>query len=302
MAGPERSFKETGDLFTRSFVYFRHPLVHAFYHAERGRTVANMAETAKLMGATTRIRSSFGALCLAMLVGSACTKEVPGPATNTVIVVDTTGVPPGMVADIDGNVYATTVISGKRWFAENLKTTHYANGSPIPYQPVNADWGGLTTGAWTAYNNDLSYEVHYGKLYNWYTVIDPRNACPTGWHVPTDEEWKQLELALGVPDSTLNSTGPRGSAANTGGRMKSTDLWAAPNAGADNSSGFTAYPGGGRSNSGGFYAIGVQGNWWSSSPFDSTQAMQRRLLNNDNGIFRFAAMKIFGNSVRCVED
>lgn len=84
--------------------------------------------------------------------------------------------------------------------------------------------------------------------------------------------------------------------------MKSTDLWAAPNAGADNSSGFTAYPGGGRSNSGGFYAIGVQGNWWSSSPFDSTQAMQRRLLNNDNGIFRFAAMKIFGNSVRCVED
>ena len=249
----------------------------------------------------TSVLSTLIGICLVYSTG--CKKEEPStPNTSTVFVVDTVSVPLGMVADVDGHVYATTVIGGKRWMAENLKTAHYTNGDPVPYMPTNSTWEDLTTGAWSNYAQDASYDILYGKLYNWHTVIDPRNVCPTGWHVPTDLEWQSLEVALGMQGSESEGLGVRGTAANVGGQLKAVSLWDSPNTGADNSSGFSGYGGGGRSNSGSYFAIGTQGNWWSSTTLDSTQAYQRRLSNTMAGISRFGALKSFGNSVRCVQN
>lgn len=58
---------------------------------------------------------------------------------------------------------------------ENLRTTVYANGDPIPNVTDDVQWENLSAGAWAHYNNDNQYENPYGKLYNWYTLADPRN-------------------------------------------------------------------------------------------------------------------------------
>jgi hypothetical protein len=95
----------------------------------------------------------------------------------------------GSVTDIDGNTYATIQIGTQVWMAENLRTTRYRNGDPIPNVTDKWKWGGLSRGAWCHYENDPKYEVPYGKLYNWHTVSDARKMCPTGWHVPYEAEW-----------------------------------------------------------------------------------------------------------------
>ena len=96
---------------------------------------------------------------------------------------------PGAGVTYGGVNYPTVVLgNGQEWMAENLRTTTYANGDPIPNVTDPNQWGALTTGAWAHYNNDSQYENPYGKLYNWYAVDDSRNVCPTGWHVPSDAE------------------------------------------------------------------------------------------------------------------
>lgn len=115
----------------------------------------------------------------------------------------------GTVTDIDGNVYQTVKIGNQWWMAENLKVSHYQNSDAIPNVTNNSDWGNLSTGAYCAYNNDNVNISTYGLLYNWYAVADSRELAPTGWHVPTDEEWKQLEMSLGMSDSEANDRGWR---------------------------------------------------------------------------------------------
>jgi uncharacterized protein (TIGR02145 family) len=87
---------------------------------------------------------------------------------------------------------------------ENLKVTHYRNGDAIPNVTDGAIWGGLTTGAYCEYDNNIASVATYGRLYNWYAAVDGRDIAPVGWHVPSDAEWKQLEMYLGMsqPSST----------------------------------------------------------------------------------------------------
>ena len=225
------------------------------------------------------------------------------PTTQTIVVyVDTMIVPPGAVADVDGNIYSTTTIGSQRWMAENLRASHYRNGDPIPYVPDDAQWTSLTTGAWTNYNTDAAYDGLYGKLYNWYTLMDPRNVCPSGWHVPSDSEWMELEQILGVPVDALDNTGPRGISANAGGQLKSLLLWDDPNTGATDLFEFSAFPGGQRTLSGGSGDVGAKGFWWTTSEFNGSQGMLRSLASNNAGIYRFSTPKVVGASIRCVED
>lgn len=114
------------------------------------------------------------------------------------------------VTDIDGNTYKTIQIGNQRWMAENLKVTRYRNGTAIPTVTSNTDWFNLTTGAYCNYDNSTSDAAIYGRLYNWYAVNDSRNIAPTGWHVPSDEEWKTLEKYLGMSQSEADDTGWRG--------------------------------------------------------------------------------------------
>lgn len=231
-----------------------------------------------------------------------CKKDDDEPTTQTIVVyVDTVSVPPNAVADVDGNIYPTTLIGTQRWMAENLRTSHYANGDPIPYVPTT-QWSLQTNGAWTNYDTDASYDDLYGKLYNWYTVVDPLNACPEGWHVPSDLDWMELEESLGVPVADLDNTGPRGAAANAGGRLKAQSLWESPNTGANDSSAFSAFPGGDRSSNGSFVNVGVKGYWWSTSEFNTVQGWQRSLTYDNAGVYRQSSLKVVGASIRCVQD
>jgi uncharacterized protein (TIGR02145 family) len=197
----------------------------------------------------------------------------------------------GTVTDIDGNVYHTITIGQQVWMVENLKTTKYRDGKPIPNITDKRSWRKLTTGACCDFNNTPSNTDTYGKLYNWYAVTNSGNICPTGWHVPTDAEWTTLETFLGG-DSIA------------GGKLKEAGYahWAKPNNEASNISGFTALPGGCRLKDGGFISIKNYGDWWSSSENSSPDAWFRYLDFNYGGVFRYAAGKAHGFSVRCIRD
>ena len=199
---------------------------------------------------------------------------------------------PGAGVNFNGYTYTSIVLgNGQEWMAENLRTTSYANGDPIQNVTDGTQWSNLTTGAWAHYNNDNQYENPYGKLYNWYTVADPRNVCPTGWHVPTDAEYTLLTDYLG------------GEAA-AGGKMKSTgtQYWLSPNTDATNESGFSGLPGGRRVSNGSFNAIGYNGYWWSSTEFDTFSAWYRVLSCDNGAVGRSGANKVNGYSVRCLRD
>lgn len=197
----------------------------------------------------------------------------------------------GTVTDQDGNEYATIQIGTQVWMAENLRTTKYCNGDPIPNVTDNTQWSNLTTGAWSHNNNDSQYENPYGKLYNWYAVDDSRNICPCEYHVPTDAEWTILTDYLGGESVA-------------GGKMKSygTQYWLSPNTDATNESGFSGLPGGGRFTNGTFFTIGTNGYWWSSTEYDPTSAWSHILLYNSGNRFRTNYYKENGVSVRCLRD
>jgi uncharacterized protein (TIGR02145 family) len=203
------------------------------------------------------------------------------------------------VTDIDGNTYNTVLIGGQEWTVENLKTTKYANGDPIPHIPEGGDWyaaGDNSEDGWAYYNNDSLFNNPYGKLYNWYAVSDSRNVCPTGWHVPTYADWETLTNTLGGIDLA-------------GGKMKSTgtDYWQSPNVEATNESGFSGLPGGYRNNGFGIVDsyMELYGFWWSSTQYNSSTAYAAGLsyingigpINNETYYF-----KLHGLSVRCVKD
>jgi len=94
--------------------------------------------------------------------------------------------------------------------AENLKVTNYNNGDEIHNITNGSDWIGLSTGAYGDYDNNPTNSETFGKLYNWYTVDDDSGVCPEGWHVPSDEEFMELEMYLGMSEEDANSEGYRG--------------------------------------------------------------------------------------------
>ncbi len=206
------------------------------------------------------------------------------------------------VTDIDGNTYQTVLIGDQCWMAENLKVTRYRNGDPIP-NIAGTDWGLLSTGAYCDYHNDVNNVATYGRLYNWYAVNDSRHIAPEGWHVPTDTEWKQLEMYLGMSQSQADATVWRGT--DEGGKMKEagTSHWHSPNIGATNESGFTALPAGFRGASDVYYFdLGSYAYFWSSTGSTELHAWYRDLQNNHSEVYRYNFNKREGRSVRCVRD
>jgi len=208
----------------------------------------------------------------------------------------------GTATDIDGNIYHTIKIGDQWWMVENLKVTRYRNGEAIPNVTDVATWAGLTTGAYCEYNNDLSSVATYGRLYNGYSVGDGRNLAPDGWHIPTDAEWKQLEMHLGMNQAQADSADYRGTT--EGGKLKEsgTTHWLSPNTGASNESGFSGLPGGCRSYVGYYVTLGGRGHFWSSTEYDSETLWYRGLPYEYSSIIRSYAYKLYGFSVRCVKD
>jgi uncharacterized protein (TIGR02145 family) len=127
-------------------------------------------------------------------------------------------------------------------------------------------------------------------LYNWYAT-NTGNLCPTGWHVPTDEEWSTLTTFLG---------GEGGA----GGKLKETGTihWKSPNEGATNSSGFSALPGGFRDDTGEFGGMAEKGFFWSSTETSATYARFRSMYYASGNVSRGNLSRIFGYSVRCLKN
>ena len=203
---------------------------------------------------------------------------------------------PKDVFDIDGNEYKTIYIGSQLWMIENLRVSKYNDGTLIQNIIDNTQWSNLTSGAWVYYKNAAANNTKHGKLYNWHTVSPSsngnKNVCPTGWHVPTDDEWTELT-------GYLEGTGV------AGGKMKvvGTTNRNSPNTDATNTSLFTGLPGGFRDGNGSFSDIGGYGDWWSSTENFTNNGLDR-YLNYYNG-FAYRSYndgKQVGLSVRCLRD
>lgn len=196
-----------------------------------------------------------------------------GSTTEDIVVVTNLGT---FTDTRDNHTYNTIIIGNQTWFAENLNYETDIS-SCYNYHPTNCDI--------------------YGRLYNWQMAL---YACPNGWHLPDDDEWKTLEMALGMSQNEADDTGLRGS--DEGDKMKSTTGWNSNGFGS-NSSGFNALAGGYRGSVGSsFYNLGNYGCWWSSTAYTSTNIWSRSLSYNSNQVNRDYYNKAFGYSVRCVKD
>jgi uncharacterized protein (TIGR02145 family) len=204
--------------------------------------------------------------------------------------------------DGDNNNYPVVEIGTQVWMAENLKTTKYKNGTPVPLVADVAAWAILNDPGYCWYNNDEATNKNiYGALYHWSTG-NTGNLCPTGWHIPSDTEWHQLVLFLD-PAAQLPANGIESAIA--GGKLKGTTHWLAPNSGVTNESGFTALPGGYRHIDGTFNQIGNYGEWDSSTETGSSNRFARIMTNistDVTSVTRGPIGKRRGLSVRCVKD
>jgi uncharacterized protein (TIGR02145 family) len=164
------------------------------------------------------------------------------------------------------------------------------------------EWSGLSTGAYCEYDNNPANVSTYGRLYNWYAVDDSRGLAPDGWHVPSDDEWKQLEMYLGMSQIEADAIGSRGT--DECGKLKEagTTHWNSPNTGATNESSFSALPGGDRHYDGYFSGMGNSATFWSSTGYDGYTAWYRHLHYSISQVGRNFTIKRHGFSVRCVRD
>lgn len=190
--------------------------------------------------------------------------------------------------------FKAVTIGNQIWMVENLNVDTFRNGNPIPEAKTDEGWKKAAEErkpAWCYYKNDLKNGKKYGKLYNWYTVNDPRGLCPQGWHIPSDKDWTELIDYLGTKSIA-------------GGKMKEANLdhWVSPNKDATNESGFTGLPGGNRYIYGNFVYIGNYGTWWSSSEGNLEEAWTRALVYPNGVVGRGCTNKGYGFSVRCLRD
>jgi uncharacterized protein (TIGR02145 family) len=189
--------------------------------------------------------------------------------------------------------------------AQNLKVTHYNNGDEMPNLTINNDWTSASIGAYSDYDNNPTNSETYGKLYNWYTVNDERGICPEGYHVPSDDEYSELEVYLGMSESETDIIGFRGT--NEGSKLAgNSELWNIgvlvidPEFG---TSGFDALPAGYRVySSGDFDTVGKHCYFWSSSENSNSHAWYRNLLYFNTRVYRNSPSKQSGFSIRCLAD
>ena len=222
----------------------------------------------------------------------------------------------GTVTDIDGNAYHTVTIGTQLWMAENLKTTHYANGTAIQLVESSTAWNALGNAdkAMCYYSNSTANKDTYGTLYTWAAAMNGttsstanpsgvQGACPDDWHLPSDDEWKQLEMYLGMSQADADVTGWRGT--NEGSKLAgNSGLWSngtLENDAAFGTSGFLALPAGFRSSNGPFNLLGLYATFWSAT-FDASSAWNRLLGYHNSEVHRFDDNKYFGFSIRCLKD
>ncbi len=229
---------------------------------------------------------------------------------------------PETVTDHDGNVYDVVVIGNQAWMAENLKVTHYADGSPIHTGLINTHWETTTQGAYAVFSpdhihafgieNEAEMTAIYGLLYNWHAVNDSRGLCPEGWKVPSEFDWREmLDYILDNHDDI--------NADNIGNALKSCRQLDSPLGGDCNPEwgdqpywflntehhgtdlfGFSALPAGSRSPNGSYNYITGGTFYWESTHGSQESAPARVMAANTGEFYRHFYFLNNGFSVRCV--
>ena len=208
------------------------------------------------------------------------------------------------ITDQDGNTYDFLTYGDQVWTVDNAEMVTYRDGTPIPQVTDKTEWSTLTTGAWCYKDNDPTKP----RLYNWYAVMgihdtDPntpdKEFAPEGWHVPTDTEWTTLKEHLIANGYNYIAK----AMASTTGWINSTNAGAPGNdQSSNNSSGFNAFPVGTRNYEGTFNDDGSSAFFWSSTEFNTNEALMRNLNKNVSYLIRNPYYKLFGFSVRFVRD
>jgi uncharacterized protein (TIGR02145 family) len=202
----------------------------------------------------------------------------------------------GSISDIDGNEYKTITIGSQNWMAQNLRTNNFSNGDPIQLMESNSDWANATTPGSTSLYNDNTYDSLVGKIYNFYTVSDIRNVCPTNWHVPTDAEWQILIDFLGGNEFA-------GAFLKSEGDQYWTPIEFSPFAPGNNSTGFSALPAGTRDGLGFFWSDGTLVSYWSSTDFGGGEALVTFMdSGSDWAETQGLGGYTNGYAIRCVQD
>ena len=190
----------------------------------------------------------------------------------------------------DDQTYDVVAIGDQCWFQENLQRTQFANGDDLDVFPAGEAWNNTLEGAYGVYGDNEAEVETYGLLYNYAAAADPRNVCPTGWRVSTENDWQNLIYETGnyFDAGALKEAG--------------TLHWAAPNSGATNESGFTALPGGER----GFGAIGdvergTAGLFWTSDGGGGDGGRSVRLEHDNEEITVSTIGASRGQAIRCLK-
>ena len=220
------------------------------------------------------------------------------------------------IQDVDGNYYNVVTIGpqvrkteyfksadSQIWIAENLKTTKFNDGTDIPNITDNTAWADLTTPGYCWYNNDITHKAIYGALYNWYTM-NKGKLCPDGWHVSTHDEWKQMEMNLGMSQEEADIEHFRGT--DEGYKLKVIYGWNTfegyCEGNGSNASGFSAYPVGYRNYTGRFIGLGERGMWGTPTLFGGQLVYCRILYSCMSQIDFTYYPKATGFAVRCIKD
>jgi uncharacterized protein (TIGR02145 family) len=219
------------------------------------------------------------------------------------------------VMDWEGNTYPTIQIGEQVWTAVNLRATRYADGSPIPWVESEEEWSQLEpdTRAYCYYENQAEDSDPFGVLYTWSAAVngtagtaeldgEVQGVCPDGWHLPGDEDWKQLEIELGMTELTASEDGWRGW--DEGGMLKApgTEFWNEPNEMATNETGFGAVAAGKRDATGAYSERGNYTVFWSATEVGEEAAWLRGLHTLRGNIRRVTGQRMEGYSVRCIMD
>ncbi len=217
----------------------------------------------------------------------------------------------GTVSDFDGYIYKTVTFGTQTWMAENLKVSHYNNGTAInTTQPSTLNISGEVSPKYQwpggGYENNVAL---YGRLYTWYVVTDSRGICPAGWHIPTIDEYTILEnylISRGYNfDGSLTGNKTAKAMASAEYWDKNTSLGTVGNTDYPeyrNRSKFSALPAGDRGYYNTFVEMGKQGFWWTTSNYDTNESWLFEIGSYEIEPSHSVDYKWTGNSVRCVKD
>lgn len=213
------------------------------------------------------------------------------------------------LSDYDGNIYNTVMIGTQCWMKENLRTTHYADGTGITRCNSNSNQSAF-------YSSDENSNINiYGYLYNWNAVMHEASSsnnnpsgvqgiCPNGWHVPSIVEWVNLGNYVRSQAQYLcnnNSEKIAKALASTMGWISSTTTCDAGNIPTtNNATGFSAFPVGYFNN--GNNSLGLETNFWSATEGGSDAAYKYGISYNNGDVSFSYGNKYEGHPVRCLRD